>query len=95
MISLTELETLLITCLPAITAIGSILAATSTISKSLRELKDNEEIKKERDELRVQNKQYMKEIKTIKKQNALMIEYLGKVAYKDMSEVKNDEDLQI
>lgn len=95
MIALTEIETLLITCLPALTSIGSILAATVTIFKALNKLKDNEEVRKERDELREQNKQFMAELKSLRKQTSLFIETASKVVYKDISEVKNDKDLQI
>lgn len=73
MIYLTELETLLITCLPALTSIASIIAAVTTIVKSLNKLKDNEELKAERDALAEQNKKVIDECKAMKKQVALYI----------------------
>ena len=50
--SLTEIEAILIAALPAITAIGSIITVAIKILQSLNSLKDNEEIKAERDSLK-------------------------------------------
>ena len=95
MITLTEIETILIACLPALTSIVSILTAVTTIIKSLNKLKDNEELKAERDALAEQNKKVLAECKVMKKQIALYIEKASKIAYNDMTEVKDDKDLQV
>lgn len=95
MITLTEIETILIACLPALTSIVSILTAVTTIIKSLNKLKDNEELKAERDALAEQNKKVLAECKVMKKQIALYIEKAIKVAYNDMTEVQDDKDLQV
>lgn len=94
MITLTEIETILITCLPALTAILSIVTAVSTIIKSLNKLKDNESLKQERDALAEQNKKVLAECKAMKKQIALYIEKATRVTYEDLTEVHNDKDLQ-
>lgn len=95
MIYLTEIETLLITCLPALTSIVSIVSAVVTIIKSLNKLKDNESLKQERDALAEQNKKVIAECKAMKKQIALYIEKASHIVYNDMTEVQNDKDLQI
>ena len=76
MIYLTEIETLLITCLPALTSIVSIVSAVVTLIKSLNKLKDNEELKQERDALAEQNKKIIDECKAMRKQIALYIAIL-------------------
>lgn len=95
MIYLTELETLLITCLPALTAIVSIITAVKVIINSLATLKDNKEIKAERDALVEQNRVLVAECKKMTKQTALLIQKASRVVYEDLNEVKNDEDLQV
>lgn len=95
MITLTELETILITCLPALTSIAAVITAVATIIKSLNKLKDNEELKQERDVLREQNKALLSEIKKSQKMLSLLIEKEAHIAYADLSEVQNDEDLQV
>ena len=95
MITLTELETILITCLPALTSIMAVITAVATIIKSLNKLKDNEELKQERDALREQNKVLLSEIKKSQKMLSLLIEKEAHIVYADLSEVQNDEDLQV
>ena len=95
MITLTELETILITCLPALTSIMATITAVATIIKSLNKLKDNEELKQERDVLREQNKLLLSEIKKSQKILSLFIEKTANIVYADLSEVQNDEDLQV
>lgn len=93
--TLTELEAILIACLPALTSIISIVSVAITIIKNLKTLKDNEELKAERDAYAEQNKVLIDEMKKSRKQLALFIEKAAHVVYKDLSEVQNDEDLQI
>lgn len=95
MYTFTDLETLLITCLPALTALCGIITAVSVIVKELKGLKDNESIKAERDELKKTNEQLVAECRALKKQTALLISNISKVNYNDMSEVKDDKDLQV
>ena len=95
MIYLTELETLLIACLPALTSIISIITAVVTIIKSLNKLKDNEALKQERDALVEQNKVLVSEIKKSQKMLSLFIEKAAHIVYADLSEVQNDKDLQV
>ena len=95
MIYLTEIETLLIACLPALTSIVSIITAVVTIIKSLNKLKDNEAIKQERDALAEQNKILVSEMKKSQKMLSLFIEKAARIVYANLSEVKNDKDLQI
>lgn len=95
MINLTELETILITCLPAIVSVITSLSAVFTFLKSLTKLKENEELKAERDALAEQNRILMKEMKKQQKLFKLLIQKTCKVHYEDLSEVKDDEELQI
>lgn len=95
MINLTELETILITCLPALTSIMAVITAVATIIKSLNKLKDNEELKQERNALREQNKVLLSEIKKSQKMLSLFIEKEAHIVYTDLSEVQNDKDLQV
>ena len=95
MIYLTELETILITCLPALTSIVSIITAVKVIINSLATLKDNKEIKAERDALVEQNRVLVAECKKMTKQTALLIQKASHIVYEDLSEVKNDKDLQV
>lgn len=95
MIILSELETILITCLPALTSIAAVITAVVTIIKSLNKLKDNEELKQERNALREQNKVLLSEIKKNEKMLSLLIEKAAHIVYADLSEVQNDEDLQV
>lgn len=94
-INLTELEMLLITALPSLTAILSIIFAVVEVLKSLGRLKDNEALKAERDALAEQNKVIIEECKKMRKQVALFIQKAVHIEYKDMTEVKNDTDLQV
>ena len=95
MITLTEIEAILIACLPALTAIVSIVSAVKTIIKSLDKLKENESLKQERDALLEQNKKVLAECRAMKKQIALYIEKATHVVYKDLSEVQDDKELQV
>lgn len=95
MIYLTELETILITCLPALTAIVSIITAVKVIINSLATLKENQEIKAERDALVEQNRVLVAECKKMTKQTALLIQKACHIVYEDLSEVKNDKELQV
>ena len=56
MIYLTELETILITCLPALTSIVSIITAVKVIINSIASLKDYKVFKAERDALVEENR---------------------------------------
>lgn len=94
-ITLTELEMLLVTALPSLTAIISIIFAVIEVLKSLNKLKDNEALKAERNALVEQNKVLVAECKKMRKQVALLIQKAVHIQYEDMTEVKNDEDLQI
>lgn len=92
---LTQLESILIACLPALTAIIGIITACSKIISVLNSLKDNEALKAERDQLKEANKQLINQTKVLQKELSLLIEKATHIKYSDMSEVKNDEDLQI
>lgn len=94
-ITLTELEMILITALPSLTAIISIVFAVFEVIRSLNKLKDNEALKKERDELAEQNKVLIAECRKMRKQVALLIQKAVHIKYEDLTEVKDDEDLQI
>lgn len=91
----TEIEALLIACLPALTSVISIITAVLTVLKNLNSLKDNEKLKAERDAVAEQNKILLSEMRKQRKQIALYIEKAVKIHYNDMTEVQNDEDLQI
>lgn len=95
MITLTEFETILITCLPALTSILSIVSAVAAIFKALNKLKDNENLKQERDALYKQNKTLALECRKMRKTMSLYIEKATHIAYNDLTEVQNDEELQI
>lgn len=95
MITLTEIETLLITCLPALTSLIGVITAVVSIINKLNTLKDNELIKTERDELKKANEKLISECRAIKKQTSLLIQNLSKINYNDMGEVKDDKDLQV
>lgn len=95
MITLTALETILITCLPAGTSIAAIIVTAFAILKSLSKLKENEQIKAERDALMDTNKKIIAETRTLKKQLSLLIEKAAKIDYKSLTEVQNDESLQV
>lgn len=95
MINFTELEMILIACLPALTSIITSLSTLISVFKSLSQLKNNAEIKAERDKLVEQNKILAAECKKMRKQVALLIEKVTHIVYKDLTEVKNDEELQI
>lgn len=90
----TNLETLLVSLLPAITAIATIITAYVKIKQSLGQLKENESLKQERDALIEQNKVATAELRQTKKMIALYLEKATHIALKDMSEVKNDTELQ-
>lgn len=94
MTTLTELEIFLVTVLPSLVAIGTILTATATIFKALGKLKDNESLKAERDALVEQNKLLVAEVRKSRKIMQLYIQKATKIVYDDITEVKNDEDLQ-
>ena len=93
--TLTELEAILITCLPALTSIISVISVAITIVKNLKTLKDNQELRAERDALMEQNQLMVDEMKKSQKMLALFIEKAAHVVYGDLSEVQNDKDLQI
>ncbi len=95
MIYLTQLETILITCIPSLASILSIFAAVVSIFKSLNRLKDNEEIKAERDALKAQNEGLLAECRKMRKQTALLVQKVTHVVYNDLSEVQNDKELQV
>ena len=87
MITLTELETILIACLPSLTAIVSIVTAVSTIIKSLNKLKDNEALKQERDALLEQNKKFGDMIITIEIQIPKCLSEKEIELYKQLGEI--------
>lgn len=91
----TEIEAILIACLPALTSVISIITAVSSVLKSLNSLKDNEKLKAERDAIAEQNKNLLSEMRKQRKLMALYIEKAVKIHYDDITEVRNDEDLQI
>lgn len=95
MIYLTQLETILITCIPSLASILSIFVAVISIFKSLAKLKDNEEIKAERDALRAQNERLVAECRAMRKQASLLVQKVTHVVYNDLSEVQNDKELQV
>lgn len=95
MIYLTELETILITCLPALTSIISIITAVKTVLNSLSQLKDNKELKAERDALVEQNKVLVAECRKMRKQTSLLIQKVSHIVYEDLTEVKDDQELQV
>ena len=95
MLELTEIEALLIACLPAITSIISIISAAIAIIKNLNKLKDNKNLKAERDALVEQNQILLSEVRKQKKLIALYIEKVVKIKYGDLTEVQNDEDLKV
>ena len=90
----TVIEAAIIAAIPTITAVGAIITAVVKFIKSLNQLKDNEELKAERDALAEQNKALLSEVKRQNKLTKLFIEKASRVAFKDMSEVKNDKELQ-
>lgn len=92
---LTQLESILIACLPALASIVGIFTAASNILKTLNSLKDNEALKRERDQLSEANKQLINESRRLQKEVSLLVEKATHIKYSDMSEVKNDKDLQI
>lgn len=94
-VNLTEIEAVIVTCLPALTAVITIIASVKSVLKSLNKLKDNEALKAERDALAEQNKKILREMRAQKRQVALLIEKAVKIKYNDLDEVKNDEDLQV
>ena len=94
MITLTELETILIAALPALTSIIAIVTAIVKFCKSLNELKDNEKLKIERDQLVEQNKILLNEMRKTRKIYQLYIEKAVKIKYEDLTEVQNDKELQ-
>lgn len=95
MISLSELEVILITCLPALTSILSIIAAVVSVIRSLGKLKDNESLKSERDDLKQQNAELIRECRAMRKQISLYIQKVTQIHYNDLTEVRNDKELQI
>lgn len=95
MLELTQIEALLIACLPALTSIIGIVSAAVAIIKNLNSLKDNKELKAERDAIAEQNKILLSELNKQKKLISLFIEKVVKIKYNDMTEVQNDEDLKI
>lgn len=92
---LSQIETIVIACLPALTSILSIVIAVAKVIKSLNALKDNEALKKERDDVVAQNKVLLTELRKQKKFMALYIEKACKIKYEDLTEVTNDEELKI
>lgn len=96
--NLSEIETLLIAALPAITSVAAIISVAIKIVKDFASLKsicqDNAEIKAERDALKEANSQLLTEMKRQCKSTQLLIEKFTRVAYKDLSEVKDDSELQ-
>lgn len=94
MIDLTIIEAAFIAAIPTLTAVASIVAVAVKIIKSLNSLKENELLKIERDELKAQNELLIKEVRKQNKLTKLYIEKVGKVVFSDMSEVKDDQDLQ-
>lgn len=90
----TVIEAAIIAAIPTITAVCAIITAIAKFIKSLDQLKENESLKAERDALYDQNKQLIKEIKKQNKLTKLYIEKATRIAFKDLSEVKDDEELQ-
>lgn len=95
---LSEIETLIIAALPAITSVVASISVAIKVIKDFAALKniceDNAEIKAERDALKEANTQLLTEMKKQCKTTQLLIEKVTKVAYKDLSEVKDDSELQ-
>lgn len=90
----TVIEAAIIAAIPTVTAVGAIITAVVKVIKSLDQLKENEELKAERDALAEQNKALLAEVKKQNKLTKLYIEKASKIAFKDMSEVKDDKELQ-
>lgn len=90
----TVIEAAIIAAIPTVTAVGAIITAVVKVIKSLDQLKENEELKIERDALAEQNKALLAEVKKQNKLTKLYIEKASKIAFKDMSEVKDDKELQ-
>lgn len=95
MITLTTVETIVITYLPTIVSIISIFSALSIFINKFKTLATKKEIDDEKEALREQNKMILEEFRRCKKFISLYIEKTAKIKYKDMTEVKDDEDLQI
>lgn len=89
-----ELQTILITCLPALTSILAIISAVAPIFKAFKNLRKDIADKTENEELKAELKAAIKECKQLKKVYRLAIQREAKVCYKDLTEVMKDEDLQ-
>lgn len=94
MVDLTLIEAAFIAALPTISSVIAIITTVIKIRKDFEKLKDNEELKAERDALAEQNKALLAEVRKQNKLTKLYIEKVSKVVFKDLDEVKNDQDLQ-
>ena len=90
----TVIEAAFIAALPTVSAVIAIITTAIKIKKDFDSLKDNESLKAERDALAEQNKVLLAEVKKQNKLTKLYIEKVAKVAFNDMSEVKDDKELQ-
>lgn len=73
MIDFTSIEAIILAYLPTLTSVIAMFVALFKILGSLNKLKENEQLKKERDELVAQNKATLAECKKMRKQMALYI----------------------
>lgn len=94
MIDLTQVEAILIAIIPALTAVGSIIAVAVKIFTSFADLKKSVADNTENKELREQLLATQTEMRKLQKLYALAIEKQVKIKYSDMTEVRNDEEIQ-
>ena len=103
--TITEIEAILIACMPALTSILAVISAVlgflNKFKKLAESIKENESLKAERDalkeEVRLSNealKNAGNELRKTRKQIQFAVENISKIKYEDMTGVKNDEDLQ-
>lgn len=88
------LETILIACLPSLTSILAIITAVTPVLKMFNKLREDVASKVENESLKQELRQTIEEVKQMKKIYKLAIEKSTKVRYQDLTEVKEDEDLQ-
>ena len=92
---LNEIEAIIIACVPAVTAIVSIISIFYKIVKDWRQFKEDFKTNTDYRELRDQLAASVEENRKLKKVMANYIEQASKVKYEDQSNVRKDQDLQV
>lgn len=90
-----EIEALVIACVPAITAIVSIISIFLKIVKDWKSFKEEFKTNTDYKDLRDQLNSSIEENRKLKAVMAKTIEEIGKVKYEDRTDVKNNKDLQV